>query len=156
MYRRIAAVSVALLAASLVAPSGAGAAGGPTIERSVTRDTIDDAFFADLCGIATRTTVIEKFSIKTFADESQTVHVERSYVPADKRLPIEKGAATAFYTPDGARRVVGKPIQLISQSGGGVLILDAGWVQFDPFDNPGDMRGPHPSLTVDLADYYCP
>ena len=156
MVRRIVTVCVALLTASLLAPNAAHAEGGPTIERSVTHDTFDDDFFLDLCGIATRTTVSEKLSIKTFSDGSQTVHTERSFVPADTRLPIEKGAATAFYAPDGSRRVVGKPIQLTSQTGGGVIVRDAGWVLFDPFDNPDAMRGPHPSLTVDPAAYYCP
>jgi hypothetical protein len=67
-------------------------------------------------------------------------------------LPIEKGAATTLFSPDGSRTVVGKPVQLIGPDGG-VRLLDAGWVQF------GDdvtVRGPHPFLDADLADYYCP
>jgi hypothetical protein len=50
---------------------------------------------------------------------------------------------------------VGKPIQLIGPDGG-VRLLDAGWVEFDPDGNASDVRGPHPSLDADLRDYYCP
>jgi hypothetical protein len=130
----------------------AGAAGRPTIERGQIRERFFDDFIFELCGIETYTTWTERFSVKTFADGSQQVHVVRTFVPEDPRLPIEKGAGTTFVSPDGTRRVVGKPIQLIGPDGG-VRLIDAGLVEF------GDeliIRGPHPSLDADLADYYCP
>ncbi|MBA2374159.1 MAG: hypothetical protein H0V74_08175 [Chloroflexi bacterium] len=108
----------------------------------------------DLCGIETFTTVTERWSLKEYADGSAKLHVNRTFVPDDPRIPIEKGAGTTFIAPDGTRRVVGKPIHLISQIGGGVLILDAGRVDFDPSGEVIAMRGPHPSLGTDLAPYY--
>ena len=90
-----------------------------------------------------------------YADGSEVVHVVRTFVSEDPRLPVEKGAGTTFIAPDGTRRVVGKPIHLIGPDGG-VRLLDAGWVEFDPDGNISDVRGPHSSLDVDLRDYYCP
>jgi hypothetical protein len=56
---------------------------------------------------------------------SEQVHVVRTFVSDDPRLPIERGAGTTFIAPDGTRKVVGKPLQLIGPDGG-VRILDAG------------------------------
>ena len=143
-------VGVALIVGAMSAPSAQ--AGGPLQERGSTTETFFDDVIFELCGIETMTTLTQHWSVKTYADGSEVVHVTRTYVSDDPRLPIEKGAATSFNAPDGTRRVVGKPIQLIGPKGG-VRILDAGWIEI------GDtitMRGPHPSFGIDLAPYYCP
>jgi hypothetical protein len=156
MNRR--AITVALTGALVLASAAAGQtqAGGPDRTSDSYTDRFFDEFILELCGVETFTTVTERWTSKKFPDGSETFHVTRTFVPDDRRLPIEKGAATSFFAPDGTRRVVGKPLQLISQRGGGVLILDAGWVELDPFDSVLGMRGPHPSLDVDLSLYYCP
>jgi len=127
----------------------------PVRDRGSSVETFDDDFIFDLCGIRTQTTATQRWSSKVRSDGSTMVHVVRTFVSDDPRLPVEKGAGTTFTAPDGTRRVVGKPIQLIGPDGG-VRLLDAGWVEFDPDGNVSDARGPHPSLDVDLRDYYCP
>lgn len=151
------AFTLSLAGALIVGAATAGAvqAGGPTRDGGSFTERFFDDFIFDLCGIETFTTWTQHWSSKVFKDGSEVVHVNRKFVSDDPRLPIEKGAATSFIAPDGTRRVVGKPIQLIGPKGG-VRILDAGWVEFDPLGNVVDMRGPHPSLDVDLALYYCP
>lgn len=143
------AAAVPLLPAS-AAPAGAE---GPTIERQRFVETYPDDFILDLCGIETLTTQTQVSRSIVFPDGSEQVHVVRTFVSEDPRLPVERGAGTTFVAADGTRTVVGKPIQLF-EPGGGVRLLDAGLVQF------GEqllVRGPHPSLeTDDLAPYYCP
>lgn len=134
------------------APTALAAEHGPTIERGRFEERFFDDFIFDICGIETVTTLTQQFTVKVFPDGSEQIHVVRTFVPDDPRLPIEKGAATTFVAPDGTRTVVGKPIQLIGPDGG-VRLLDAGWIGF--FDDPV-IRGPHPSLDADLAPYYCP
>jgi hypothetical protein len=150
--RRRRVLALALAAAILPAGPATTLAAGPTIERGGTRDTFADGFILDLCGIETMTTVTEKWTLKRFPDGSETFHVERQFVSDDPRLPIEKGAATNFISPDGIETVVGKPIQLI-RHGQRVVLLDAGRVTFG---DELDVRGPHPSLGLDLAPFYCP
>jgi hypothetical protein len=134
------------------APPSAAARGKPLIERGGFLETFDDDFILELCGIHTTTTLTERFVSHTYADGSQKVHVVRTYVSADRRIPIEKGAATSFYNARGVQTVKGTPVHLISSHG--TVLIDAGQVTF------GDelrVRGPHPSLFVaDLAPYYCP
>jgi hypothetical protein len=152
MHRRTVAFSATLaLILGLIAASVVQAAGPTRMADAYTERFFDDFIF-DLCGIETYTTLTERWTLKEFPGGSATLHVVRTYVPDDPRIPVEKGAATSFFAPDGTQRVVGKPIQLFSPDGG-VIILDAGWVEF------GDdvtVRGPHPSLEIDLADVYCP
>jgi hypothetical protein len=115
--------------------------------------TFFDDFIFDVCGIPTMTTVTENWTLTTYADGSQRFTDSRRFVPADKRIPIEYGAGMSTFDVNGVQTVHGSPIRLRSQLGGGIRILDAGYVRF------GDditMHGPHPSLGVDLADYYCP
>ena len=131
------------------------AAAPPVIERGSFVETFDDEFIFELCGIQTQTTWTQHWSVTEFADGSQIVHVVRTFVPKDPRVPVEKGAGTTFIAPDGTRRVVGKPLQLFGPDGG-VRLLDAGWVEFDPDGNLSDVRGPHPSLDADLREHYCP
>jgi hypothetical protein len=127
----------------------------PERERVSSVATFADDFIFKLCGISTQTTLTQHWSSTMRADGSEVVHVVRTFVSDDPRLPVEKGAGTTFIAPDGTRRVVGKPIQLIGPNGG-VRLLDAGRVVFDPAGNPSEVRGPHPSLGADLRAYYCP
>jgi len=152
---RILALGTAVVFALPFAASAPAAAQGPEIERGTVHDTFDDDLYLDLCGVTTKTTVTERWSLMTYPDGSQVFHDERTFRSADPRLPVEKGAATAFYAADGSWRVVGKPIQLIAPDGG-TLLLDAGWISFNADGDVSTVRGPHPSVGVDLADYYCP
>lgn len=136
----------------LLGAAAPAAAARPTIFRERFEERFADDFIRDLCGIETFTTWTQHHTVKIFPNGSEQVHVVRTFVSDDPRLPIEKGAATTFIAPDGTRRVVGKPLQLIGPDGG-VRILDAGWVEFG---EETLVRGPHPSLGVDLAPYYCP
>ncbi len=144
------AVVVALVTGALAA--GPAAAGGPTRDGGRFTEVFFDDFIFDICGIETDTTLTQVWSVKTFPDGSEIVHVTRTFVSDDSRLPIEKAGGTTFIAPDGTRTVVGTPLLLIGPAGG-VRIIDAGLVEF------GDeltVRGPHPSLGIDLAPYYCP
>ena len=152
---RIVLVTAAVALAVPFATAAPAAAQRPAIERASVHDTFDDDLYLDLCGITTRTTVTEHWSLKSYPDGSQVFHDVRTFRSEDPRLPVEKGAATAFYAADGSWRVVGKPIQLIGADGG-TLLLDAGWISFDADGDVSTVRGPHPSQGVDLADYYCP
>ncbi len=136
------------------ATATAASAAPPVIERGSFVETSVDTFILDLCGIETRTRWTQHWSSTVYADGSEVVHVVRTFVSEDPRLPVEKGAGTTFIAPDGTRRVVGKPIHLIGPDG--VRLLDAGWVEFDPDGELSDVRGPHSSLDVDLRDHYCP
>jgi hypothetical protein len=133
----------------------AASAAPPVRESGSFVDTFDDDFIFDLCGITTRTTLTQRWSATVYSDGSEIVHVVRTFVPEDPRVPVEKGAGTTFIAPDGTRRVIAKPLQLFDPDGG-IRLLDAGSVTFDPEGNVTAVRGPHPSLDVDLRDYYCP
>lgn len=157
MMNRSTSWSLAIATALGLATAHATAASAdqPVTERGSFVDTFDDEFILDLCGVTTQTTLTQRWSSTVYADGSEIVHVVRTFVPDDPRVPVEKGAATTFIAPDGTRRVVGLPIQLFDPDGG-IRLLDAGWVEFDPDGNVSTVRGPHPSLEVDLRDYYCP
>jgi hypothetical protein len=151
-HRALRAAFAGLAIILSLGPASPAAARGPTIQHERFEERFADDFILDLCGIETVTTWTQQHTIKIFPDGSEQVHVVRTFVSDDPRLPIERGAATTFIAPDGTETVVGKPLQLIGPDGG-VRILDAGWVEF------GEeliVRGPHPSLGVDLAPYYCP
>ena len=133
-----------------------GSGGRPVIERQHYVDYLaPDDFFIDLCGIVTNTTVKELDILKTWPDGSQSFHVERSFIPDDPRLPIERGAATSYFAPDGTMlRITGKPIQLIGPHGG-VRALDAGLTMLG---DPTVVHG-HNDVGIhnsDLAPFYCP
>jgi hypothetical protein len=146
----IAALAIGIVA--IKAPAASASGGKPTQERGRTVETFVDDFLHDLCGIDTTTTMTQHFHVTTFSDGSQLVHVTRTFVSADSRVPIEKGAGTSHWTPDGIQTVTGTPIHLISDHG--TVLLDAGRVTFA---DELDVRGPHPSLIVpSLAPYYCP
>lgn len=145
------AVAVALVLGALSA--GAVHAGGPVRTSDSYTDRFFDDFILELCGIETFTTVTERWTLKEFADGSAILHVNREFIPDDPRIPIERGAGTSFFAPDGTKTAVGRPTQLFAQDGRRLLLLDAGRVVF------GDeitIRGHVESLGVDLAPYYCP
>jgi hypothetical protein len=149
--RRLMAVAVIGLFALQAQPA---AASGPTIERGRFEEYFFDDFFYELCGIETYTTWTQTWSVKTFPDGSEIVHVVRTFTPDDPRIPVERGAGTSFHSPDGTVRVVGMPLQLF-EPGGGIRLLDAGSVTF------GDdviVHGHHPVRVweTDLTPYYCP
>jgi hypothetical protein len=147
---------VAVTALGLAAaPATAASADAPVTERGSFVDTFDDDFILDLCGIVTRTTLTQRWSSTVYADGSEIVHVVRTFVPEDPRVPVEKGAGTTFIAADGTRRVVGKPIQLFYPDGG-VRFLATGWVEFDPDGNISEARGAHSPLPEDLREFYCP
>lgn len=131
------------------------AAERPEVVRDSYVDRFRDGFIMDLCGIRTRTTVTERWSLKTYPDGSQTFHVVRTFVPDDPRIPVEKGAGTSFFEADGSKTVVGSPIRLFAPDGG-MMLLDAGRSIFDSDGNLVAVNGPHPSLNADLAEFYCP
>jgi hypothetical protein len=146
----IAALTIGIVA--VTAPEAGASGGKPTQERGRVVETFADDFLHDLCGIDTTTTMTQHFNVTTFPDGSQLVHETRTFVSADPRVPIEKGAGTSHWTPDGVQTVTGTPIHLISDHG--TVLLDAGRVTFA---DELDVRGPHPSLFVpSLAPYYCP
>jgi hypothetical protein len=148
------AITAALVLGALtVAPAQAG--GVVRTSDSYTVTFFDDYIF-ELCGIETETTLTERFTLLEFANGWSTLTVRRTFVPADKRIPIEKGQGTSINRADGSRIVLGTPIHLISQVTGKTILKDTGLVEFDPEGNVVRMIGPHPSLTADLADYYCP
>ena len=153
MTRRALTLSLTVALAFGVMSASLVQAAGPTRISDAYTDRFFDDFIYELCGIETFTTLTERWTLTQFADGSETLHTVRTFVPDDPRVPIEKGAATSFFAPDGTQRVVGKPIHLMSQLGGGTQLLDAGWIVMG---DGGTSRGPHPSFEVDLADYYCP
>ena len=156
MRTRTITVGVIVALSSVLAPGPADARGGPTIDRWVDQYVLDpDPLFAEMCAIETSTEVTERYTVKEFPDGTMHIHTVRTYVPEDRNLPVEHDAATALIRPDGTRTVVGAPIQLRYRDGRRVF-LDAGLVTFGPDDLVVTVRGPHPSLTADLADLYCP
>lgn len=136
---------------------GAGVTGvlaAPPIHEHSGRyvDRFADDFILDLCGIETMTTVTEHWTLTTYADGTERFRASRTFVSDDPRIPIERGAGMSTFLPDGTQIVHGSPIRL-QRRGEGIILLDAGLAIF------GDdltVRGPHPSLEADLADFYCP
>ncbi len=155
--KRTASWSLAITTAVGLAtvPATAASAAAPVTERGSFVETFDDEFILELCGIVTRTTLTQRWSATVYPDGSEIVHVVRTFVPEDPRVPVEKGAGTTFIAPDGTRRVVGKPVQLFDPDGG-VRLLATGWVEFDPDGDISRARGAHSPLPEDLSEYYCP
>jgi|SRR3954447_20645115 hypothetical protein len=146
----------AVVSSSIAEAAAHGSGGGPVINRQHYVDYLaPDDFFIDVCGIVTNTSVKELDILKTWPDGSQSFHVERSFIPDDPRLPIERGAGTSYFAPDGTMLSIrGKPIQLIGRKGG-VRALDAGLTLLG---DPTVVHG-HNDVGVDnedLAPLYCP
>lgn len=154
MHRRLPAVTLALAVALSLLPA-ASLAAKPERETDSYTDRFHDDFIFDMCGIDTWTTVTERWTLKTWPDGSQTFHTRRTFAPDDLRIPIEKGAGTGFFAPDGSSRVTGKPLQLFDRDGG-ILLLGTGLVRFDPDGNVLVAHGHDEALTADLAEFYCP
>lgn len=150
---RLTAVSLALAVASTAAGATAVLGARPQTERSGrVVETFPDDFILDLCGIDTLTTVTEHWTMTTYADGSQRLTTSRTFVSDDPRLPIEQGAGMSYWDASGVQTVHGSPIRL-RRPGEGIILLDAGRAVFA---DPPVIRGPHPSLGMDLADAYCP
>jgi len=161
---RIASKMMVLLLAllSVALPASAFAVSpGPVVERWTDREVVPvDDFFVWLCGVETSTAITEFNTLKTWPDGSQTFHTQRSYIPADPRLPIERGAGTSYFTPGSEvpYRIVGKPIQLIGPTGG-VRALDAGLsIVGDPLVHHGhlDIGFGREDDKPYLQNFYCP
>jgi hypothetical protein len=157
MNRRVATLSLASALLLGVANGTAAHAAEPVRMSDAYTDTFFDDFIFDLCGIETYTTATERWTLKVYPDGSEVLHSVRTFVPADPRIPVEKGAATSFNAPGGSRRVVGKPIQLF-YADGGVKTLDAGQAIFDEQGDLTDVRGRHDFIagSTSEADLYCP
>ena len=154
MHRTIRLAAAATLALGVVASSaGAALAATPEIVHGSTRESFQDDFILDLCGIETMTTVTEHWTLWTYADGSQMFQSSRKYVPDDPRIPIEYGSGMSTFDPDGTQTVHGSPIRLQRQGSGGIILRDAGYIRFG---DPLTVHGPHPSLDLDLAELYCP
>ena len=143
----------AMSALALATPAHAGG-GRPAIERHTNTETFADDLILELCGVSTLTTLTERVTITDFPDGSSRLHLTRTYVSEDPRIPVEKGAGSSFTAPDGTRRVVGTPIHLIGSHG--TIVIDAGSVTFGPDGQVIAEDGRHPTLEADgLAQYYC-
>ena len=154
MLRRLPAFTLALAVAISLLPAAA-LARGPERETDSYTDYFHDDFILEMCGVDTWTTVTERWTLKTWPDGSQTFHTRRTFVPDDPRIPIEKGAGTGRFAPDGSKTVTGKPLQLFDRDGG-ILLLGTGMGKFDPDGNVLVAHGHDEALQVDLAAYYCP
>ena len=157
------AAPVAVMVAAAWPAASPAATGKPVIQSFTDREIlVGDEFFADMCGVTTDTTWKEQDTLKTWPDGSQTFHSERSFIPADPRLPIERGAGTSYFhsrDDEEPYRIDGKPIQLIAQRGGGVTALDAGLtILGDPLVHHGHLSvGPgHDDDLAYLRSFYCP
>lgn len=152
MRRRvIRSIAAALVLGAMSA--GIVQGGGPVRFSDAYTETFFDEFIFELCGIETMTTVTERWTFKEFADGSATLHVTRTFVPEDPRIPMERGAGTSFFAPDGTQTTVGSPTRIYSTDGRGLVLLDAGRVVFG---EEVTIRGHVESFDVDLALYYCP
>lgn len=155
MNRRTLAPSLTIALVLGAATAGAVQAGGPTRVTDSYMVRFFDDFIFELCEIETFTTLTERWTLKEFPDGSATLHVVRTFVPDDSRIPIEKGAATSFIRPDGSRTVAGSATRLFDPDGG-ITLIDAGRVELDEFDNVFRVSGQLTSFGADLASYYCP
>lgn len=154
MHRTTRLATAALLAIGIAAASTASVfAAKPLIEHGSNRETFFDEMIFDVCGIETMTTVVEHWTLWTYADGSQKFQTSRKYSPDDPRIPIEYGSGMSTFDVDGTQTVHGSPIRLRRQGGGGIIIRDAGYIRFG---DPLTVHGPHPSLDLDLAELYCP
>jgi hypothetical protein len=154
--RLFAAGATAVLSLVLVGPAAASAATPVIRESEAYTDGYFDDFIFELCGIATWTTLTERWTYTEYADGSAVFHDVRTFVPDDRRIPIEKGAATSFNAADGSRVVIGRPTQLQYRDGRGTLVLDAGRGVIDENGDLVQVNGRADSWFVDLASVYCP
>ena len=150
MTSRALTLSLAVALVLVSTSAGVSSAGGPERDGGSFTETFYDDFILELCGIETLTTMTQRWSVKRFEDGSEIVHVTRTFVSEDPRIPIEKGDGNAFIAPDGTRTVVGLPLLLIGDRG--TIVVAAGRTVFA---DDVTVRGTDPDLS-DLAVYYCP
>lgn len=77
--------AVLLVGLTALATAAPAAAQGPVIERGSVHDTFVDDLYLDLCGTRTKTTVSERWTLKTYPDGSQVFHDVRTFRSADPR-----------------------------------------------------------------------
>jgi hypothetical protein len=151
------AATAAIIATAIL--TGTAMAAKPARDGGSFTETYFDDLIWELCGIETLTTLTQTWSVKDFADGSAMVHVVRTFVPDDARIPVEKGAAQTFIGADGSRRVVGMPL-LLFYPDGGAEVLASGNVLLDPDGNVVFEHGRTQYLdqifSDDLAEFYCP
>jgi hypothetical protein len=153
MNRRALFVSAAFAVVLGATSAGVVRAQAPVQITDSYTEVIYDDFIFELCGIETLTTVTERWTLKEFADGTAMLHVNREFLPHDRRIPLERGAGTSFFAPDGTQTTVGSLTRLFDQDSHRLLLVDGGRVVF------GDeiaIRGHVESFDVDLAEYYCP
>ena len=153
MNRRTLLVSAAFAFAFAATSAGVVQAKAPVQTTESYTEVIYDDFIFELCGIDTLTTVTERWTLKEYADGSAILHVNREFLPHDRRIPLERGAGTSFFAPDGTQTTVGSPTRLFDQDSHRLLLVDGGRVVFG---DEVEIRGHVESFDVDLAEYYCP
>jgi hypothetical protein len=156
MTRRSIAIALSIALASTVLAAGPVAADRPYRDGDAYTVTFFDDFIFELCGIETMTTLTERWTFTDYGGGRMRLHVVRTFVPDDPRIPIEKGAGSRFIEPDGTEIVVGTPLLLFDPDGG-VQALDAGRVVFgDDISAHGRQDLSIEDLEGDLSSYYCP
>jgi hypothetical protein len=156
MTRRSITLALSIALASTIAGAAPAAAARPFRDGDAYTVRFFDDFIFDLCGIETMTTLTERWTFTDFGDGRMRLHVTRTFVPDDPRIPIEKGAGSRFIQPDGTEIVVGTPLLLFDPDGG-VQALDAGRVVFgDEITSHGRQDLSIEDLEGDLSAYYCP
>lgn len=153
MHRRTLARALAIAAVGSVTIVGSVSAAAPTVRVS---DAYTVRFHDPLCGLDQMTTLTERWTWTEFADGSATLHVVRTFVPDDPRLPAEKGAGTSHISPDGTRTVTGAPLRLYwpeSTGRRGVMVVAAGIAVLS--EDGATFRGRTPPDDEALARFYC-
>ncbi|MDH4141906.1 MAG: hypothetical protein OEV61_04785 [Chloroflexota bacterium] len=154
MHRRTLARAVAIAAVGSAIIVGSVSAAAPTVRVS---DSYTVRFHDPLCGVDQMTTLTERWTWTEFADGSATLHVVRTFVPDDPRLPAEKGAGTNRISPDGTQTVTGAPLRIYwpeSTGKHGIMVVAAGIAVFS--EDGATFRGRTPDLSDEALDrYYC-
>jgi hypothetical protein len=154
MHRSVLARALATAVVGSAIAAGSVSAAPPTVRVS---DSYTVRFHDPLCGVDQWTTLTERWTWTEFSNGSATLHVVRTFVPDDPRLPAEKGAGTRHIAPDGTETVTGAPLLLFwPESSGkhGVMVVAAGRAVFSGDDV--SFRGTNPDLSDEaLERYYC-
>lgn len=154
MHRSTLARAVAIAAIGSTIFAGSVSAAAPTDRVS---DSYTVRFHDPLCGIDQETTLTERWTWTEFSDGSATLHVVRTFVPDDPRLPVEKGAGSNHMSPDGTETVTGAPLLLFwpeSTGKHGIMVVAAGKAVFSM--DGATFRGTNPDLSDEALDrYYC-
>jgi hypothetical protein len=146
------ALSMAAVGSMIFA--GTASAASPTVR-------VDDSYTVrvhdPMCGIDQWTTLTERWTWTEFSDGSATLHVVRTFVPDDPRLPVEKGGGTNHMSADGTSTVTGAPLVLYwpeSTGKHGIMVIAAGQAVFT--EDGAVFVGRTPDLSDEaLEGYYC-